>query len=319
MDVIPFFSLIVPVYNVERYLEQCLESIVHQSFRNYELILINDGSTDTSLSICQRYADSHPNIKIINQDNSGVSIARNNGIKASKGNYIWFVDSDDYIADNALQILFDHLIHTDVEMLGFSNYHYHEDENVIKENLFNGNTTALTPKSFFDKGYVFETAPWIMVIKNAFLKENNLLFDPDLIIYEDNLFMMNCLSKSKLIQYIDALLYYYRIRNNSLTAMNKVESVSLKGYIELLKFNIKASRTSDIQDYWNTNIYQYLNNVYHIYFKLDEIEKQKYVADIEEIKKHKLKFCKSDALGIKMMKVFHNYCFPLYKTKLLKA
>lgn len=94
----PLVSIIVPVYNVQNYIEQCLASLVQQSYENIEIILVNDGSTDNSLAICNTFGAKDSRIKIINQDNAGVNQARINGFSQSTGDYIMFVDSDDYVS-----------------------------------------------------------------------------------------------------------------------------------------------------------------------------------------------------------------------------
>src|SRR5690554_319094 len=97
------FSIIVPVYNTERYLKKCIESIINQSYTNIEIILVNDGSEDLSPSICNEYSKKDPRIKVIHKRNGGLSDARNHGIKAATGDFILFVDSDDYIKDDACE------------------------------------------------------------------------------------------------------------------------------------------------------------------------------------------------------------------------
>ena len=96
------FSIIVPVYNVERYVERCIDSIVAQTYPAYEIICVNDGSTDGSLEVLQRLADGHPSIKIIDQANKGLGGARNSGVAQATGDYIWFIDSDDWIEPGML-------------------------------------------------------------------------------------------------------------------------------------------------------------------------------------------------------------------------
>ncbi|MDF2454806.1 MAG: glycosyl transferase family 2 [Cytophagaceae bacterium] len=98
----PFFSIIIPVYNSSKYLHKCLDSIVNQSYKDFELILVNDGSKDNSLDICTQYADRYGFISVINQPNQGVSAARNNGLKKAIGNYVTFIDSDDFIEQEYL-------------------------------------------------------------------------------------------------------------------------------------------------------------------------------------------------------------------------
>ena len=99
-------SIIVPVYNVEKYLSECLDSIINQSYKNIEIILINDGSTDSSLEICQKYQKNDKRIKLISQANKGLSISRNNGMKIATGKYIMFVDSDDIIHSRMIEVLY---------------------------------------------------------------------------------------------------------------------------------------------------------------------------------------------------------------------
>ena len=102
---IKMISIIVPVYNVEKYLEECLESIKNQTYTDIEVILVNDGSTDNSQVICERYCQQNPRFYLINQENQGQSVARNNGVTVSKGEFITFVDSDDVIKSDMLQQL----------------------------------------------------------------------------------------------------------------------------------------------------------------------------------------------------------------------
>ena len=115
-------SIIVPVYNVEKYIKKCLESILDQDLSKdaYEIIVINDGSTDASYSIAKKYADSNRNLKLLTQKNKGLSATRNRGVTEAEGKYIYFVDSDDFIAPNVLKILLDTLEENDLEMLAFN-------------------------------------------------------------------------------------------------------------------------------------------------------------------------------------------------------
>lgn len=96
------FSVIVPIYNVEKYLNKCIDSIMNQTYNDFELILVDDGSPDNCLSICNHYADTDNRIKVIHQENKGVSIARQNGVSIAKGEYLAFIDSDDWVEINFL-------------------------------------------------------------------------------------------------------------------------------------------------------------------------------------------------------------------------
>lgn len=110
-------TVIVPVYNVQKYLRQCLDSLYQQVRPDYEVILVNDGSTDESPAICREYQQKYPNTIVVDQENAGLSAARNAGIKIAKGNYIYFLDSDDWLAPNAIKLLYDIAINKQCEVV----------------------------------------------------------------------------------------------------------------------------------------------------------------------------------------------------------
>ena len=105
MGVQPKFSIIIPVYNAEKYLPKCIDSLIKQTFKKFEIICINDGSSDKSLNILKRYATNDTRIKIFTQKNSGPAVARNLGLEKAQGKYLWFIDADDWIEEKACEIL----------------------------------------------------------------------------------------------------------------------------------------------------------------------------------------------------------------------
>ena len=117
-------SVIIPVYNVEKYLEEALESVINQTLKDIEIIIINDGSTDRSLEIAKGYALKDKRIKIIDQKNQGLSVARNRGIENAKGKYIYFMDSDDYIALETLEVCYKKCEEYELEMIYFVAFHF---------------------------------------------------------------------------------------------------------------------------------------------------------------------------------------------------
>lgn len=117
-------SVIVPIYNVEQYLSQCLDSIINQTYTNLEIILINDGSTDNSEKICNQYKLLDPRIIVIHKTNGGLSDARNTGIKIATGDYISFVDADDFIDKNMYTILFQKINTTNADIIWYNHYNY---------------------------------------------------------------------------------------------------------------------------------------------------------------------------------------------------
>ena len=121
-------SLIVPVYNVENYLERCLLSVENQTFENFEVIIVNDGSTDGSLRVIQRFLNRNMNFKLIDQENKGLGEARNVGIKNSCGRYVAFLDSDDFLEPNYLEKLYLSAIRTCADIVCCNFYFYYEKE-----------------------------------------------------------------------------------------------------------------------------------------------------------------------------------------------
>jgi glycosyltransferase involved in cell wall biosynthesis len=209
-------SIIIPVYNVALYLKECLDSIVNQNNSAIELILINDGSTDNSLAICHEYSSKYDFIILINQINSGQSAARNAGLKIATGSYIWFVDSDDWIAKDAIKTLDNYLSNSDVDLFSFS--FENSIDNEIKQSGYNHYETIseCEPNVFLNATNYFFTSPWVRVFRREFLENNSLKFKEG-IVHEDDYFNYQCMNFAKKVQKIPDVFYFYRIRENSTT------------------------------------------------------------------------------------------------------
>lgn len=226
------FSLIIPVFNVEKYLGDCLDSVLDQSFQDWEAICVNDGSTDGSSSILAEYAAKDARIKVVSQANAGTAVARNTGLKEASGDYVFFLDSDDWLEANALQILSEKLNGED--MLCFSGKRYFEStgkynqadilpEKVYQSGMDYYNENALLPRDFAFVCVV------LRVYNRSFLIQNGLFFDDD-ISYEDNLWVPLAVYHAHSIKVISVPLYIYRIREGS-----KMQDVSLKRKMDMLK------------------------------------------------------------------------------------
>ena len=171
-------SVIVPVYNVEKYLSQCLDSILAQTFKDFECICVNDGSTDGSLDILQEYAKKDDRIKIIIQENKGLSAARNVGIREAIGQYISFVDSDDWVDKNYLQILYRTIENTNSEVVVCNYEKYYEKEDKFSSNIFPQGSKISCNDNLslkISKGYTQPTV-WTKIIKMKLLKEKMIVF-----------------------------------------------------------------------------------------------------------------------------------------------
>lgn len=209
----PTFSIIVPVYNTEQFLDKCVSSILAQTYKDFELILVDDGSPDNCPQMCDKYAQSDSRIKVLHKKNGGVSSARNLGISVARGTYIWFVDSDDYIEPFSLQRLFEVQNSYNAELYVFNNRSVCE--------LSTENVNDFFRKYYFT--YVLGFEPWNKLYKRDIIKANNLQFDTQEKIGEDLLFNISYYkaifsSGVKDIYFIGEDYYHYVERDNS--AMN---------------------------------------------------------------------------------------------------
>ena len=222
-------SIIVPVYNIEKYLSQCIESIINQNYKNIEIILVNDGSTDKSGDICDSYSLKDNRIKVIHKKNEGVSIARNTGLKVATGEYIAFVDGDDLVHKDIYTKLINVINNSkyDLVMCRFYRSFFNEENKIEDEPLEEGE---------YERNEVFEKlilpmigndfkntgktlimgAIWRCLYKKEIIKKNKIEF-PVINIAEDMLFHLNYLGYCNYVYVEKEPLYYYRYNNNSAT------------------------------------------------------------------------------------------------------
>ena len=219
----PMFSIIVPVYNVEKYLYSCLDSIVNQTLDDIEIICVNDGSTDHSLSVIEEYAGFDNRVRVINQSNAGLAGARNSGIIVAEGEYILFVDSDDYISEYTCEILKNKISEskkaTDIILFGT---HIFPDQPKADEWYYD----TLNTKDEYIENIDFNTLSvqrnlsvfcWRFCYKSNFINDNDISFDSTVRYGEDVVFLYKTLPSANCIMSISDKLYYYRhYRENSL-------------------------------------------------------------------------------------------------------
>lgn len=211
-------SVIIPVYNSSTYLRKCLDSVVNQTLKDIEIIVINDGSTDDSKNIIEEYSCKYKNIIFIDQKNKGIGKTRNIGIKKATGEYITFVDSDDYIKENMLEEYYKYAKKHNFDLvIGSYIKKINNKEIIFENNKFKTGNVKTTPQIL----YLIEYGPWAKLYKREMLINNNIYFDEKRK-YEDMPFVSKALLKSKLIGQITEPYYYYIIHNNSeTTTMDK--------------------------------------------------------------------------------------------------
>lgn len=240
-------SIIVPIYNAERFLKKCLTSIFKQITKEDEIILINDGSTDNSLYICQQFKKKYNNNKVIlvNKKNEGISIARNTGIKLASGDYIFWVDSDDYLSDNCIKNvkIIIKKYNTDIILFDF---YYKKNNFLKKDTAFRNKLSGALEKSFLMKEIAqdsFKSFLWRTVAKRYLYK--NIKFPLGIQMMEDFFMYHRIFHEANSFFYIKKHLYYYRLINSSLSHKNKNVS---------LLYKIVLERNSFFEKYYSNNI-----------------------------------------------------------------
>ncbi len=218
----PEFSIIVPVYNVEKYLNRCIDSVLNQSFGDFELILVDDGSTDGCPQICDGYAKNDERVHVVHKENGGPSAARNVGIDLAKGKFCWFVDGDDCISPDALERLLPYTRKSEIVNFGYSEYRDPEapDFNKNKKRYpYTGLASKEDIRSLMNTACTKVLLPfaWRNVYLTSFIKENNLRFQPGLSIGEDSVFNMEAFLKSESIYFADEYFYGYYFRVDGLS------------------------------------------------------------------------------------------------------
>ena len=202
-------SIIVPVYNKEKYLSECVDSILRQNFKDFELILVDDGSKDSSWNIIKEYADKEERVLPVHQENAGVSAARNAGLDRAQGKWICFVDADDYLPKDGLQILVEHGEKSNADIV---NANATRVENDKQFKIFNFNNEIV-------KGNIYPRlvhfAPWAQLFKRSIIEEHHLRYVKGLAYSEDNVFILYYSLYASSIEFVNDSVYNYRINFDS--------------------------------------------------------------------------------------------------------
>lgn len=221
------FSVIVPVYNVEKYLEECVDSVLNQTFADFELILVDDGSKDKSAEICDAYARKDSRVRVIHKENGGQSTARNEGVKAASGEYAIFLDSDDMFCDSGFFEDVKDVLDNDTDIVLFRYYKYYGDR-IDDCGISLANIEEISKIPLIEelvRRDAFFCSCWSKCTRMSILKENGITFDTSLSC-EDMDWYYNVVAKSKNFKVIDKPYVYYRQRENSVTSAFKKKSIT---------------------------------------------------------------------------------------------
>ena len=218
-------SLIIPVYNVEQYIGRCLQSCLsqpHVAADDYELVIVNDGTKDSSMQVVEEMVNGLNNVTIINQHNQGLSMARNAGLKAAKGEYVWFIDSDDWIEEGCLYEIIQRLAQTDVDILQLQYRNVYTDGTPNDEHYSTIEGVMKSKDWFTQNGY--HAAVPFMVYRKALLEENHLQFFPG-IYHEDSEFKPRVVYLADTCASYDKVAYnYFKGNSSSITAVLKLKN-----------------------------------------------------------------------------------------------
>lgn len=250
-------SIIIPVYNVETYFCKCIESILNQTYQNIEIILIDDGSTDLSGKICDDYAKEDSRIKVMHKKNQGVSCARNDGLKSAKGEYVFFIDSDDYIDIDAIEKMVNEIDKDEIIKIS---HKLVKNDKTIKTISHIG---IFSKEEYIKKVLIGDIGghSWGYLLKKDII--DNVLFDEKTSCMEDTLFIINCILKAEKIKCINTTFYNHVINENGITASaNRIER-NINDYMYSL---------NEIEKVLDKAGWDYKNDILKKRFKLIESE-----------------------------------------------
>lgn len=280
-------SVIIPVYNVEKYLRKCLDSVINQTYKDLEIICINDGSTDNSLQILEKYSEKDERIKIINRQNGGLSAARNSGLDIAVGKYVYFVDSDDWIEPNTINELVNIIESYNVDVV------IHEANNILNDSSFIG--TNLDAQAWFDsytknngiydvpKEINRDICPvtWNKLYKVDIINKYYCRF-PEGLVNEDELFLWTYMIHCKNFYYLNKKLYNYLRRSDSIMG-TRDNSPKILDILEILSEIYKTvKKYKDINEYQEYLTQNYVNNINLLFQRMPKEYKREALNRIKE-------------------------------------
>lgn len=257
-------SIIVPVYNTYNYLDECIKSIMDQTLEDIEIILVNDGSTDSSKDICEKYRELDNRIVVINKDNEGVGKARNVGIDKSSGEYIMFCDSDDYVEKTWCEEMYNLALFNKYSLVGCGYYiHSYRDKKSYIKQVSDVKYLSIENKSDIMNLYMLDISnlPVNKIFESKIIKDNNLRFDEEITLGEDLIFNLEYLKyTNEKILIVNKPLYNYIYRNR--------ETLTTKYYINLFDiYNKLYSKLYNSMIMFNANMVKYNSIFYSSYFE----------------------------------------------------
>lgn len=288
----PQVSVIIPLYKVEEYLRECLDSVVNQTMKDIEIICVDDGSPDRSADIAAEYVEKYDNFKLIRKENGGLSSARNSGLDAATGEYVYFLDSDDYVAANMFESLYQAAGRENLDIVYFNtnlvfandivrNKNQHLINYYSRESKYSGVCSGQTMFTKMRLDGKFLPSACLQLFRREFIEQHHFRFYTG-ILHEDNLFSFQCAMTAKKVDYLPDKFYFRRVHDDSITTSKKTIR-HVEGYIvsysEALHFlhgiEIQEDAASHLSEYLYWSLYR---NACNIWSQLDESEKNRPLA-----------------------------------------
>lgn len=255
-------SIIIPAYNVDNYLEECVRSLLCQTYKNYEVIIIDDGSTDNTYTVGKCLTAENANVKLFHQENQGVSIARNAGIQKANGEFVVFVDADDIVSPQYIETLIVCAKKSDMGMVGFTS----EREKIATK--LSMNTVDICASNMIEgilRGTNYDGYLWNKIFQKKIIKNNNLIFQKNIVVWEDLLFVLQYLKNCSTITVSNEKLYYYRNREGSAVNTNRLDKYLSKYKVmeEIKKqdFNCTEQSKKKTSFLYFETMFSYLNQI----------------------------------------------------------
>lgn len=295
-------TVIIPVYNTEKYLKECIDSVLNQTYKHYEVIIVNDGSTDSSVEIVKSYIKGHSNLRLLEQENKGQGSARNMAIKQAKGKYLYFMDSDDYILPDTIEKAYNKCEENQLDLVLFDGQAFYDSdfaENIILnyrytrsgvyDEIYSGE--VLLEKLIKNNDYF--VSPCLYMLNKEIIYKHNLYF-PEGIIHEDELFTFRLFKYANRVMHINKILFMRRYRKNStMTSVNAKKS--FQGYYRVFYeiYKKEYDKNRGLQDYATK---EKLGSIYTAIFSNFN------VMACEDKKKHK-----EEIIALKRIGMINNY------------
>jgi len=295
-----FLSVIIPAYNVENYIKDALESLEKQTFKNFEAIIINDGSIDNTEKIAKEFCDKNKNFILISKANDGLSSARRTGVEKANGEYIYFLDSDDYIKENTFEFVYQKINADKLDAIMFNAQFINEMPNntwaiandkkrVVSKAIPDKIMTGFELLNYMIDNHEWRYAVWLYVVKKELVTPNKVGYFSK-IVHEDAPYNFQMLNSVKRIKYFDESFYFYRIRTNSIMS-STTTSKNIESYVNAYRviYNYININMKNLIKQCSKFEKRILDQIIEAYSKMDKAEKNKSYIFIKQLNAYLIK------------------------------